>query len=82
MTATYNPRGIDWHHCAAFAGDAGGVDIVFTGRGWEMRDPEYQYGAVFQHGTTLTVVFCPFCGVRLAVAESRPTVVAPLPGDE
>lgn len=55
----------EWHHCEKFAGDAGHVDIVQRGKVWRMEDTEYTYGAVFQHGATLEIAYCPFCGVML-----------------
>ena len=61
-----------WHHCEKFAGDAGWVDIVSDGKTWWMQDREYHYGETFQHGTTIAIVFCPFCGVRLGASNDNP----------
>lgn len=55
----------DWHYCEVYAGDAGACDIVLRDDGWAIEDGEYSYGAVFQHGARLTIVYCPFCGVKL-----------------
>ena len=58
-------RDREWHHCTSPVEFVGGIDIVTDGHGWRMEDAQFHYGETFQHGATIDIAFCPFCGVRL-----------------